>query len=79
MAKEQISIRLPSEILRQIDEMAAKQTRTRNNMIEVIVIGAIKDKIKGEHDVVQEKLWNAELEPEFQSDITFFGEKEPCE
>jgi hypothetical protein len=42
MGKEQISIRLPPEILRKIDELAAAETRTRNNMIEVLVLEALK-------------------------------------
>jgi len=42
MNKEQISIRLPPEILQKIDKMAATETRTRNNMLEVLILEAIK-------------------------------------
>jgi len=42
MNKEQISIRLPPEILKKIDELAAVETRTRNNMLEVLILEAIK-------------------------------------
>jgi len=41
MGKEQISIRLSPEILEKIDELAASETRTRNNMIEVLIQEAI--------------------------------------
>ena len=41
MGKEQISIRLEPEILSKIDELATKETRTRNNMIEVLIQEAI--------------------------------------
>ena len=41
MGKEQISIRLEPETLNKIDELAAKETRTRNNMIEVLIQEAI--------------------------------------
>jgi hypothetical protein len=37
MAKEQISVRLDSVTLRQIDGFAASEKRTRNNMIEILV------------------------------------------
>lgn len=42
MGKEQFSIRLEPEILQKIDELAAKENRTRNNMLEVLVIEALK-------------------------------------
>ena len=42
MGKEQISIRLPPEILQKVDELAANETRTRNNMLEVLILEAIK-------------------------------------
>jgi len=38
MAKEQFSVRIPPDILRQIDELAAKEHRTRNNMTEVLIM-----------------------------------------
>jgi hypothetical protein len=42
MGKEQISIRLEPEILQKIDELAASENRTRNNMLEVLVLEAFK-------------------------------------
>jgi len=42
MRKEQFSVRLPPEILKKIDEQAEQETRTRNNMIEVLIAEAIK-------------------------------------
>jgi hypothetical protein len=42
MGKEQISIRLEPEILQRIDELAANEKRTRNNMLEVLIHEALK-------------------------------------
>jgi hypothetical protein len=42
MGKEQISIRLPPEILQKVDELADTETRTRNNMLEVLILEALK-------------------------------------
>jgi hypothetical protein len=42
MGKEQISIRLDPEILQKIDELAGNENRTRNNMLEVLVLEALK-------------------------------------
>jgi hypothetical protein len=42
MGKEQISIRLDPEILRKIGELAANEKRTRNNMLEVLVLEAFE-------------------------------------
>jgi hypothetical protein len=41
MGKEQISIRIEPETLRKIDELAAKEKRTRNNMLEVLILEAL--------------------------------------
>ncbi|MDR0635817.1 MAG: ribbon-helix-helix protein, CopG family [Treponema sp.] len=41
MGKEQISIRLMPETLKKVDEIAVSETRTRNNMIEVLIAEAI--------------------------------------
>jgi hypothetical protein len=41
MGKEQISIRLEPEILQKIDDMAGKENRTRNNMLEVLIREAL--------------------------------------
>jgi len=46
MEKVQISIRLPINILEAVDKMAEKETRNRNNMIEVLLMEAIKNKEK---------------------------------
>jgi hypothetical protein len=45
MGKEQISIRLPPEILKKIDELAAAETRTRNNMLEVLILEALSARL----------------------------------
>jgi hypothetical protein len=42
MGKEQISIRLEPEILQKIDELAGNENRTRNNMLEVLILEALK-------------------------------------
>jgi hypothetical protein len=42
MGKEQISIRLEPEILQKIDELAATEKRTRNNMLEVLILEALE-------------------------------------
>jgi hypothetical protein len=42
MGKEQISIRLKPEILQTIDELAASEKRTRNNMLEVLILEALE-------------------------------------
>jgi hypothetical protein len=42
MGKEQISIRLEPEILQKIDELAANEKRTRNNMLEVLILEALE-------------------------------------
>ena len=41
MSKEQISIRLAPETLKKVDEIAVSETRTRNNVIEVLIVEAI--------------------------------------
>jgi hypothetical protein len=46
MGKEQISIRLPPEILQKVDELATTETRTRNNMLEVLILEALKAREK---------------------------------
>ena len=46
MGKEQLSIRLEPDVLKKIDDLAAKETRTRNNMLEVLVIEALEARSK---------------------------------
>ena len=46
MATEQLSIRLDTTILQEIKEMAEKESRTRNNMIEVLVKEALQARKK---------------------------------
>jgi hypothetical protein len=41
MPTEQLTIRLPPEIITQIDFQAEKETRSRNNMIEVLIKEAL--------------------------------------
>jgi hypothetical protein len=41
MPTEQLTIRLPPEIITQIDIQAEKETRSRNNMIEVLIKEAL--------------------------------------
>ena len=43
MGKEQISVRIPPDILQKIDELAAKEHRTRNNMMEVLIMMGIEN------------------------------------
>jgi hypothetical protein len=50
MSKEQISIRLEPAILKKIDELAKNENRTRNNMIEVLILEALKARKPTEHD-----------------------------
>jgi hypothetical protein len=45
MGKEQISLRLESKILRQIDELAANENRTRDNMLEILSLEAINNRL----------------------------------
>jgi hypothetical protein len=45
MGKEQISIRLEPDTLRQIDRWAVDENRTRNNMIEVLLLESINDRL----------------------------------
>jgi predicted transcriptional regulator len=45
MRKEQISIRLPSELLKQADKLAAAENRTRNNMLEVLILEALNGRL----------------------------------
>jgi hypothetical protein len=45
MNKEQISIRLDPATLKQIDGMAANEKQTRNSMIEVLVLEAIRNRL----------------------------------
>ena len=42
MAKEQFSVRIPPDILQQIDELATKEHRTRNNMTEVLILKGLE-------------------------------------
>jgi predicted transcriptional regulator len=42
MAKEFVGLRLPPEIIDKIDELAKKETRTRANMIEVLLQKELK-------------------------------------
>jgi hypothetical protein len=44
MGKEQISIRLEPEVLQKIDVMAGQENRTRNNMLEVLLLEALKNR-----------------------------------
>jgi hypothetical protein len=41
MSTEQLTIRLPPEMITQIDIQAEKETRSRNNMIEVLIKEAL--------------------------------------
>jgi hypothetical protein len=45
MSKEQISIQIPPEILKEIDKMAAAETKTRNNMLEVLILEAFQARL----------------------------------
>jgi hypothetical protein len=45
MAKDQISIRINPETLQKIDELAAIEKRSRNNMLEVLVSEALEARI----------------------------------
>jgi hypothetical protein len=54
MGKEQISIRLEPEILRQIDNLAVIETRNRNNMIELLIFEAISDRLLEQMDRVND-------------------------
>ena len=42
MGKEQFSVRVPPDILQRIDELAAIEHRTRNNMLEVLVMKGLE-------------------------------------
>lgn len=42
MEKVQFSVRLPKELVAQIDKQAKKETRTRTNMLEHIITQYIK-------------------------------------
>jgi len=44
--KTQISIRLPAELLSQIEKMAKKESRERASMIRVLLKNAIRDSKK---------------------------------
>jgi hypothetical protein len=56
MGKEQISIRLPPEVLKKIDELAASETRTRNNMLEVLILEALASRLSDSNDRLFEQL-----------------------
>jgi predicted DNA-binding protein len=43
MPSEQISFRLPKELLMLIDELAARDLRTRTNMIEFILMSWLRE------------------------------------
>jgi hypothetical protein len=45
MGKEQISIQLEPKTLRQIDSLAANEKWTRNNMIEILILEAIRNRL----------------------------------
>jgi hypothetical protein len=44
MPTEQLTIRLPPELIAKIDFFAEQETRSRNNMIEVLVKEALKSR-----------------------------------
>jgi hypothetical protein len=56
MGKEQISIRLIPEVLQKIDEFAAVERRTRNNMIEVLIWEAIEVRLSEFNDRLFEQI-----------------------
>jgi hypothetical protein len=56
MGKEQISIRLPPEVLKKVDELAASETRTRNNMLEVLIFEALESRLSDINDRLFEQL-----------------------
>jgi hypothetical protein len=56
MGKEQLSIRLEPETLRHIDELAAKENRARNNMIEVLISESLAARLAGRSDILFEQL-----------------------
>jgi hypothetical protein len=56
MGKEQISIRLDPEIIRQIDKFAANEKRTRNNMLEVLIAEAFTVRLSAINDELFEHL-----------------------
>jgi hypothetical protein len=56
MGKEQINIQLIPEILRKIDEFAANEKRTRNNMIEVLIWEAMEVRLSEFNDRLFEQI-----------------------
>ena len=39
-----MSVRLPADLLAQIDELAAKERRTRGNMVRILLEDALKER-----------------------------------
>ena len=42
----QLTVRLPNDVLQQIEKLANKEYRVRNNMIEFLLREALKGKVK---------------------------------
>jgi metal-responsive CopG/Arc/MetJ family transcriptional regulator len=45
MRKEQISIQIPSQLLKQVDRLAAVETMTRDIMLEVLIAEALNGRM----------------------------------
>jgi hypothetical protein len=83
MGKEQISIRLELKILQKIDEFAANEKRTRNNMIEVLIwealevrLSEISDRLFEQADRIMDKnLTKEDLEEEIKRTNALIGTK----
>jgi hypothetical protein len=56
MSKEQISIRLDPVFLKKIDELAANEKRTRNNMLEVLIFEALESRLSDINDRLFEQI-----------------------
>jgi metal-responsive CopG/Arc/MetJ family transcriptional regulator len=59
MPSEQISFRLPKELLKLLDELASRDLRTRTNMIEFILMSWLREHEPNSFD----KFGNIKLSP----------------